>query len=68
MYIGAVNPVAVPVPRLFCHKLPQSFRVHAVNPQVDGLSIHVLAVGNAALVGVPLLAAQAGESLPPRGA
>ena len=56
MNIGAVDPVAVPMIWLAGNKQTQSLRIDPINPQIDGLTVHMLAVGNSALVGVPFLA------------
>ena len=58
MYVCAVDAVAVAVARLGGYKLLQGFGGNAFDLQVDGLAVHVLAVAYAALVGVPLPAAQ----------
>ena len=63
MYVCAVDAIAVAVARLGGDELPQFLGGNAFDAQIDGFAVHMLAVFVAFFVGVPLLAAQAGDNV-----
>ena len=63
MNICAVDAITVPMVWLGGDEPPERFSGNPIDAQIYGLAVHMLAVFNAALVGVPLLAPQAGDNV-----